>query len=266
MLQVQLRPGLENGKWACLRSLCGHDEGFVNGLGLVEAIRFLDRLLIEVPGTTVGPGKAGDLAVCDCDRLFAAIYRQYFGEQIESTVSCQTCSTSFELSFALSKLIAKLEAKQIPTQVKGPDEAGLYTLLDGRRFRLPTARDQYSVMGVEPEQAVTALLQRCLVEGDPEQNAEELEMAMDEVGPVLDLDLDATCPECGTSQTLRFNMQTYLLRALTHEQQFLIREVHHIARAYGWGYQEILNLTREERRSFMRLIQSEASALRRVSL
>ncbi len=263
MLQVQLRPGLQDGKWACLRPLCGHDEGFVNGIGLVEAIQFLDRLLIEMPGTTVGPGKASELAVCDCDRLFAALYRQYFGEQIESTVSCQTCNASFELSFALPKLMATLE-NQLPSRVTGPDKVGLYTLPDGQRFRLPTVSDQYSIMGLEPQQAVAVLLQRCLVEGDPDQNAEELEVAMDEVGTVLDLDLDATCPECGASQTVRFNMQTYLLRALTHEQRFLNREVHHIARAYGWGHQEILNLTREERRAFVRLIEAEPVLQRRV--
>ena len=262
MLQVQLKPGLKNGKWACLRSLCGHDEGFINGIGLVEAIQFLDRLLIEVPGTTVGPGKASKLAVCDCDRLFAALYRRYFGEQIDSTVSCQNCNASFELSFALPKLMATLE-NELPTKVTGPDRVGLYTLADGRRFRLPTVGDRYSIIGLEPERAVTALLQRCLVEGDPKQNPEELEMAMDEVGTVLDLDLDATCPECGASQTVRFNIQTYLLVALKHEQQFLNREVHHIARAYGWGYQEILNLTREERRAFVRLIGAEPALRRR---
>ena len=263
MLQVQLKPGLEDGKWACLRPLCGHDEGFVNGISLVDAVRFLDRLLIEVPGTTVGPGKASELAVCDCDRLFAALYRRYFGEQIESTLSCQSCNESFELSFALPKLVATLE-NQPPTEVTGPDNMGLYTLPDGRRFRLPTASDQYSVIGLEPEQAVTALLQRCLVEGDPDQNTEALEVAMDEVGAVLDLDLEAHCPECDASQTVRFNMQTYLLLALTHEQRFLNREIHHIARAYGWGHQEILNLTREQRRTFVQLIEAEA-ALGRVS-
>ena len=265
MLQVQLRPGLPDGNWACLRPLCGHDEGCVNGNSLVEAILFLDRLLIETPGTTVGPGKASELAVCDCDRLFAAIYRHYFGEHIESTVPCQTCNEPFELSFALPELMATLE-NQVPSKATGPDEAGIYTLSDGRRFRLPTAGDRDSLIGLAPEQAMTTLLKRCVVEGDQMLDTESLQLAMDEVGATLDVDLDASCPHCGASQTVQFDIQTYVMRVLAFEQRFLNREVHRIAVTYGWGYQEILALPREERRTFVRLIEAERGVQRRGGL
>jgi hypothetical protein len=39
-----------------------------------------------------------------------------------------------------------------------------------------------------------------------------------------------------------------------------------IAVAYGWGYGEILSLTREDRRDFVSLIQAESEARRRVGL
>ena len=87
---------------------------------------------------------------------------------------------------------------------------------------------------------------------------------MEQVGPLLDMDLDASCPHCGISQRVRFDIQSYLFRALGYERQFLIYEVHCIARAYGWGYQEILNLTREDRRTFVGLIKSARPAPRRV--
>ncbi len=262
MLQVQLRPGLQDGRWAYLRPLCGHDEGWVNGAGLVEATRFLDRLLVEMPGTTVGPGKANDLAVCDCDRLFAALYLHYFGDRIESTVPCSQCQTAFELSFSLSEVLAKLE-DQPPTAVTGPDETGLYTLQDGRRFRLPTVGHRQSVMGLEPEEAVRALLERCVVEGDPNQSPDELQAAMDEVGAVLDLTLAATCPDCGVKKNVQFDIQTYLLHSLAFEKRFLHQEIHHIAMAYGWGYEEILSLMREDRRKFVRLIAASPASPRR---
>ena len=263
MLQVQLKPGLKGGRWAYLRPLCGHDEAFINGTGSIEATRFLDQLLVSTPGTTIGSGKARELAVCDCDRLFAALYLNYFGEQVESTVTCQSCDQPFELRFSLRELMASLD-KVNATKATGPDDEGIYTLVDGRRFRLPTAGDRDSLLGLDSEQAMTTLLKRCVVEGDPAHNSEELEAAMDEVGAVLDLDLDATCPDCGALQTVRFDIQTYLLRALAYERRFLNREVHHIARAYGWGHQEILNLTREERRAFVRLIEAEPVLQRRV--
>src|SRR5262245_26764044 len=141
MLQIVLRPGLQGGRWACLRHLCGHDEAFISGTGSVESAVFLDRLLVDTPGTTVGPGKANQLAVCDCDRLFAAIYLHYFGERIEGTSLCRECNEAFESSFSLRDLMASLE-DDAAAKATEPDEEGIYTSPDGRRFRLPRAEDQ----------------------------------------------------------------------------------------------------------------------------
>lgn len=265
MFQVQLNPGIKGGKWACLRPLCGHDEVLINSTGSVEPVAFLDRLLLEAPGTTVGPKKAKALAVCDCDRLFAAIYLQYFGERIEGTALCRDCNEPFESSFSLRDLMTSLEDGAAANAV-GPDEEGIYTLPDGRRFRLPTADDQYSVIGLEPEKVAATLLERCMVEGDPMESPEIIQTAMDDVGPVLDLDLEAVCPKCGAPQSVRFDIQTYVLRALAYEKRFLIHEVHRIAMAYGWGQEEILSLTREDRRAFVRLIEVDYVARRRIRI
>jgi len=256
MLQVQLKPGVKGGQWAYLRPLCGHDEACINGSGLMEVAWFLDRLLVSAPGTSVGSGKASELAVCDCDRLFAALYLTYFGEQIESTVTCRSCGKPFELRFSLRELMANLDPV-VELKATGPDDDGVYTLIDGRRFRLPTVGDRDSLIGLDPEQAMTTLLKRCVVEGDPTLDLESLQVAMNEVGPVLDLDLDAPCAHCGASQRVQFDIQTYVLQTLAFEQRYLSREVHRIAMTYGWGYQEILDLPREDRRTFVQLIQTD---------
>lgn len=264
MLQIPLNPGLFGGKRACLRPLCGQDEAFVSGTDSLEAIDFLDRLLVETTGTTVGPGKAGDLTVCDCDRLFAALYLHYFGEEIESTVPCRRCSAPFELSFSLSDMMAHLE-DGAGGKARRPDHECIYTLPDGRRFRLPTMCDQQSVIGLEEEEAAAALLRLCMVEGDPGKNPEALRAALDETGAILDVELNATCAECGAAQIVRFDIQSYFLGCLTYEKQFLHHEVHLIAMAYGWGHEEILNLTREDRRAFVRLVEADRAAGGRVS-
>jgi len=242
--------------------LRGYDEALIDGAGTGEAIAFLDRMLVATVGTSVGPGKARELSISDCDRIFAATYQHYFGDRIESSVPCRKCNEAFELSFSLSDLMVNL-GSGAADQIKGPDEEGIYTLPDGRRFRLPTAGDQDSIIGLEPEEAAAKLLECCVIEGDPTVNVERLQRAMDEIGATLDLDLEATCPACDTSQTVRFNIQSYLLRVLAYEKRFLNHEVHRIALAYGWGYQEILNLTREDRRTFARLIEAERAPVRK---
>jgi hypothetical protein len=263
MLHVGLNPGIPDGRFAQLRPLCGHDEASINGAGSVDLVAFLDRLLTNTPGTTVGPGKAADLAVCDCDRLCASIYADYFGERIEGRATCADCREFFDLSFSLAELMGRL-ASDYPTKVTGPDHEGVFSLANGCRFRLPTAGDQRQLAGLDPDQAAAALLGRCVVEGEPSEDAETLQTIMEQVGPLLDLELDASCPRCGARQTVRFDIQSYLFRALAFERQFLNYEVHCIAMAYGWGYEEILNLTREDRRTFVGLIQSARPGRRRM--
>jgi hypothetical protein len=262
MIEVELNPGIPGGRWARLRPLCGHDEAAINSGASVDLIPFLDRLLTNAPGTTVGPGKATDLAVCDCDRLCASIYVDYFGERIEGRAACDHCREFFELRFSLPDMMRNL--RRDTTNATGPDCEGVFTLANGCRFRLPTAGDQLELAGVASDDAVDALLGRCIVEGEPPEDTENLQTTMEQVGPLLDLELDASCPHCGASQTVRFDIQSYLFRALAYERQFLNYEVHCIATAYGWGYDQILNLTREDRRTFVGLIKSTRPAHRRV--
>jgi hypothetical protein len=256
MIQVQLSPGIPGGRRAYLRPLCGHDEMLFDGAGSADVIGILDRLLAAAPDTTVGPGKARDLAVCDCDRVFAALYRHYFGDRVEGRTPCVHCGKPFELNFSLGSLIENLASPAARSLSSGPDDDGFYTLPDGQRFRLPTVGEKAQVCGLDPEHAVAILLRRCVLEDAPALDLQRLEQAMDEAGALLDLDLDAICPECETAQTVRFDIQAYLVLALRSEKQFLDYEIHTIASAYGWGYQEILSLKREDRRTFVRLIQA----------
>lgn len=263
MLLVHLHPGLREGKYARLRPMRGDDESSVDdGSSPFGGAALIDRLLVDEPGTSVRPGMARELAVCDRDRLLAAIYREYFGDQVEGTSACRNCGESFEVSFSLRGLLAGLERGGAPNAT-GPDADGIYTLKDGRRFRLPTTGDQQSVFGLEGAAGTAALLKRCVLTGDPEDNPDILTGAMAAAGPVLDVDVEAKCPDCGTSQSVRFDLQRHLLRSLAHEKRFLVREVHLIATVYGWGHGEILGLSRQERRAFAGLILAERTTHRR---
>ena len=260
MPDVQLKPGISGGKWARLRPLCGRDESSLDSSEGTDLVEFVDTLLTEAPGTSVRPGTAANLAVSDFDRLCASIYMECFGEHIESRVACSACRQSFEMRFSLLSLMQDLAARQ--TNVSGPDEDGVFKSSDGRRFRLPTAGERREVFGLATDAARALLLDRCAL--DPPESSEVIESAMDQVGPVLDLDLDAVCPHCSTGQAVRFDIQSYLFNALSYEKQFLLYEVHRIAMAYRWTYEEILGLSRDRRRSLVRLIDLERVSRRRT--
>ncbi len=259
MIEVPLNPGLPDGDWACLRPLAGHDEIVTDGAGIASAAQLLDRLLVQVPGTSIRPGKAWDLAICDRDRLLASVYRRCFGDRIEGTSLCRRCGERFDLGFSLAALIDS-HAPNGKVEVEGPDREGVFSLENGCRFRLPNSHDQRKVQDLEPQSAVTALLEACVVEATQEPDPDRLQAAMEQVGPVLAEDLEASCPNCGAEQRVPFDIQSFLLQALAREKPFLTREVHRIAMAYRWSLDEILGLSREERRTYVRHIEADAGS------
>jgi hypothetical protein len=212
--------------------------------------------LVDDPGTTLKPGAAATLTPADRDRLLAAVYARTYQERITGTTTCQNCNNLFDMDFNLSALLATLQPEDEPALAKKNGQ-GTYELPDGRHFRLPTGEDEFAVRHLSAEEAARELLRRCVIKGDPTADPATVQAAMKAVAPVLDLELDAQCPECEASQTIHFDIQSYLLSALKAEQPRLAQEVHRVATAYGWGLNEILGLARSQRRAYVTLIEAE---------
>jgi len=250
---------LPGGGRAYLRELCGHDEMAVSGTQAHQAVALLDRLLADAPGAAVGAGSAVRLAVPDRDRLLAAVYSGTYGDRIGSTLHCGDCERPFDMDFSLAELVNHLGTES------GTDAGDRVRLPDGRSCRLPTGEDEIAVADLAPEQAALALADRLLTGGTLSAPSDEdglaaLQRHLAERAPVLDLDLEAACPECGAGQPVRFDIQSYLLTSLLQEQERLVYEVHRLARAYGWHLDEILGLPRRLRRRHVGLIEAEIEA------
>ncbi len=243
-----------------LRELTGLDERSVVSAGTAAAIDLLDRLAEAAPAGW----RAVRLTAADRDRLLAAVYRRAYGQRVAGTVPCSACASPFDLEFALDELVAAVERAEPAPQVEALGD-GIFRTRDGARFRLPTGEDELMVAALAPAEAERALYERCVLESPLSQAAarEVIEEAMEAVAPVLDVAIDTICPECGIAQAVRFDVQSYLLRALAQEGRQLAREVHRIATAYGWSLADILGLPRGTRRTFVELIESDAAARRR---
>lgn len=191
-----------------------------------------------------------EMTLSEQDMAIAALYRSLYGESVEFHVPCASCDRKFETQFDLSDWIASLR--------NGPEVArtgpNSYRIA-GTAFRLPVKADLVALGGLPVPDRVPRLRNACVLEGDPE--APELEAAMMRAGPLLDDDIEATCPHCGHRQTFPFRLDTYLLSALERERPVILREIHHIAAAYRWPRSEIVALPRSMRREHVRLILSE---------
>ena len=150
----------------------------------------------------------------------------------------------------------------VAIELAGPDERGTFLLPDGRRIRAPTVGDvEHAVRSVD----IAALRHACVLEGDADADPELLDAALEAAAPALTRDVAATCPHCAAAQPVRFDLANFLVASLARERPFLLREMHLLARAYGWSLAEILSLNRDDRRALARLCEAERAAARRAA-
>lgn len=223
-----------------LRSLTGHDEIALDSSTPTAALDLVARLAPDVD--------LPSLDVTSADRLVARLYTQLYGDTCDCRAQCHRCHKGYAFELSLSGLI-EAQDKDRPA----PDfEDGSWSMPDGRRVRSP----RVSEIGLAPEQ----LTERLVAGHRADATAIEF---LERAAPTLALDLDATCPHCHADQEVRFDLALYLVQRLSAERPFLIREVHLIASRYGWSLDQILDLSRDDRRAFAALIQADGAATER---
>ncbi|HVV51711.1 MAG TPA: hypothetical protein VHG72_19560 [Polyangia bacterium] len=264
MFQVNLSPrgGLRQG---FLREISGHEELLPTGESEspVLASEIVARVLIDLPASAVRRETAWQMTIGDRDRLIAELQLHCFGDRVSSVAHCDSCDGSFEIDFSLSALLEEAEGRRAAAaEARGPDAQGFYLAPGGDRFRLVTVDDERALLGVPPERAGELLLGRCVPDRPPAAVDERTQALVEALDPVLSLELPASCAECGAAQRVDFDLARFFLASLHRERPLLIREVHWIAKAYGWSHQEILGLPRSVRRAYAGLLLHEADAAR----
>ena len=245
------------GQVACLREMTGRDEYSVEGTDTANAISLLGNLLhVASNAKTVS---AADLVASDRDFLLAAVYKRAFGDRIEGTLSCAQCDQPFDLNFSLVEVMESVAKRK---RVRGLIDLndGYVKTAKGARFRLPTGNDELAVVGLSPDEAETLLLSRCAESDEWQEERIDLENFLEQVAPLIDLELVARCAECGHRHTVHFDIQTYLLGAIASERRRLLSDINCIAGAYSWSLDEILSLTRSDRRHLVELIENQYAA------
>ncbi len=190
------------------------------------------------------------LNLSEQDMAIAALYAAMYGDTIECHVPCCDCDRKFETQFELSDWIASLRRGPEITRI-GPNAFRCSDF----SFRVPVHGDLGALGDAPPEVRAKQLAQACVLEGTPDHH--ELEAALMRAGPMLDDDIEAQCPHCGTHQTFPLSMDAYFWAALRRESPIIVREIHQIAMAYKWSRSEIMSLPRSLRREHVRLILSD---------
>lgn len=233
--EVMLGAPVDGRRRARFRHLSGADELALFGCDYPGAIEWIaDRLAgdtLSLRGEDVLR-----LPIGEGDRLFATLYRAFFGERVELRQKCAECPESFELALPLATLVA----------APGAGAPGETTMAGGTRLRAPTIDDLLAAARGDD------LIARVTLSGGTDE-AEQVSETVARLAPAAVETIETACPHCGGAQAILFDLPRYFLRCAEREREILLREVHLLARTYGWGLRDVLSLKREERHVLVRL-------------
>jgi len=243
-----------------LRPLTGYEEEWLarhRGTPSAPAVtRLLSACLVRLDDVTRSQELVRRILVGDRDFLMLQLRRMTLGEKISAVVVCPACSAKMDADFKASDVQIDRHPQTAMTYTLefNPGEGAGRTV----RFRLPTGADQEDILGLDADSAVDVLLIHCLVDdgGEPLSAEERIAVinAMEQLAPKIDLELDLTCPECSHAFVEPFDTTAFFLKEMSVNGDQLLREVHFLAFHYHWSEADILSLTRERRRAYLRLL------------
>ena len=269
--RIELRHVAAQPRYVRMREPCGADELALAGVDSRAAVQLLDRLL------EAAPCSAALMSASDRDRLLASLHRALWSDRIVSTLECAACGAKYDLAFELSTLQRQLHDGMEAVRVVGARavEDG-----QGQRFDLPSLDDEEAaamsglIAGGRQLGAVIAGsgkvdADRKLEPGQdadndndadaqPRADLDALGARLDVLAPLLDVDLDTRCVECGTAHVARFDIQSFVLQRLLDERPSVLGDVHALAGGYGWSLQDIVGLPRSLRRSLVQRVAGRA--------
>jgi len=193
------------------------------------------------------------------DARLLALRESLFGSRLASLARCPQCGERLELNFEVAAIRAETAASSPETFVVEADGCEV-------RFRLPNSED---LMAVEAQSDVASgrelLLRCCLldlrlegrerpVESLPEPVVAAILNKMEEADPQANTQLDLICFACHHRWLAAFDIAMFLWAELDDWARRLLREVHLLARAYGWREADILAMSTARRRAYLEML------------
>lgn len=220
-------------------------------------------LLLGAASPELSPEVLATLPLGRRDARLFTLRRWTFGSGVEGVVDCPECGERLELAFDLDDL-GVMEGEGpggSPEQLLEVDVEGARV-----RFRLPHSLDLEVVAGLgDPSRARDALLERCVVHanGGEAGNVHSpltpamstaVAAAMEAADPHASILLSSSCPSCGHGWDTPFDILAWFWDEIEAWGRRLLREVHVLARAYGWSERDILGMSTWRRRHYLELV------------
>lgn len=221
----------------------------------------LDRALVLLRAASPGvdPLALARLPIGRRDALLLELRARTFGPKLEVLVPCPKCGERLEMTLTADEL--RVPAPEGP---RGTLELEGWAL----DYRLPDSNDLAALAHLkDPRAARARLLQRCVREARsqgqpvslttvPEEVLSALATRMAEEDPQADITFRLDCPNCRHAWRAAFDILSFFWTELENQARQLQREVHEIARAYGWTESTILSMSATSRQRYLELVNS----------
>jgi hypothetical protein len=196
------------------------------------------------------------LPVGQRDDQLLALRELTFGARLASYAECPQCGERLEFEVETSRV-------RFPSRER-PSEGSLQWEGYSVRFRLPDSFDlAAAVQSPDLATARKTLLERCVLaierEGEPARQLpagleSQLVETIAQADPQADVQLDLSCPACGHAWQLTFDIESFLWAEVNSLAKRLLREVHSLARAYGWREADILSMSSRRRQAYLEMV------------
>jgi hypothetical protein len=199
------------------------------------------------------------LSVGQRDARLLRLRESLFGSRLAGFTGCPRCGGRLELVLEVADLLTRATSElegEISLTV------GEYKL----RMRLPNSHDVVEAARQGDLNATRrTLLDRCLLAascgaeaapGDqlPQEIVEAAGERMAQADPLADIQVGVSCPFCEHRWRLAFDIIAFLWSEIEVWACRILRDVHTLASAYGWGEREILALSPVRRQFYLEMV------------
>jgi hypothetical protein len=241
------------------------------GLGRSSVERALT--LLSAAGAT--PEEAARWPIGRRDRGLLALRERTFGPRLISRSVCAACGGELETAFTVDQIAGgpapAADAPDGPEHGPAPAEHEWSGYGYRVELRLPDSRD-LAELGRHDEPVESSrrrLLERCVVAAHrdgrrvpaarlPKRVARAIGERLAAIDPHADIEVSSVCPGCGEVWCAPFDVVEFFWTEIDAWARRLVRDVHTLARAYGWSEGEILALSPLRRQCYLDLAREGA--------
>ncbi|WP_133257491.1 phage baseplate protein [Paenibacillus montanisoli] len=199
------------------------------------------------------------------DELLFAARTLTFGQRLPSLVACPACGERLEFDFEAGDLgisadvgwleLEQAEEERLFVEEKYTVDFGLLTSAD-----LCACRTENRLEDVRKELA-RRCVRRAWLDGReiqaeelPEHVIVALSRHVEQGDPHALIEFDLNCPACEGSWQNQFDIVSFFWTEIESQARRLLREVHTLARSYGWTESDILALSTPRRQFYLEMV------------